>query len=193
MSKAAPASTSAPTRRAIREAQAAARRRKTILGAAGAGLAAVLAGAGILVQLPAAGGQLVPGANAAAGAQRFVLPTGAAHVASLTDTAGTDIDRSPATLKPLAFEMAKQRYGWGADQARCLDDLWTRESNWRWDATNPDSGAYGVAQAWPAEKYNSTGADWKTNPVTQISWGLDYIKRAHGTPCAVMSKYVNWY
>jgi hypothetical protein len=27
------------------------------------------------------------------------------------------------------------------------------------------------------------GADYLTNPVTQIRWGLDYIKKRYGSPC----------
>ena len=29
----------------------------------------------------------------------------------------------------------------------------------------------------------SAGADWQTNPATQIRWGLGYIKADYGTPC----------
>jgi len=41
----------------------------------------------------------------------------------------------------------------------------------------------------------SAGADWESNPVTQIKWGLDYIDRVYGTPCAAWqhSQSNNWY
>ena len=29
----------------------------------------------------------------------------------------------------------------------------------------------------------SAGADWQTDPATQIRWGLGYIKAIYGTPC----------
>ena len=29
----------------------------------------------------------------------------------------------------------------------------------------------------------SAGADWKTNPATQIKWGLDYMNARYGSPC----------
>ena len=29
----------------------------------------------------------------------------------------------------------------------------------------------------------SAGADWQTNPATQIQWGLGYIKAIYGDPC----------
>jgi tRNA(Met) C34 N-acetyltransferase TmcA len=28
----------------------------------------------------------------------------------------------------------------------------------------------------------SAGADWKTNPATQIKWGLDYMNSRYGSP-----------
>jgi hypothetical protein len=60
--------------------------------------------------------------------------------------------------------------------------MWMDESSWRWDAQNA-SGAYGIPQALPASKMATAGADWRTNPATQISWGLGYIKSVYGTPC----------
>src|SRR6266567_2009336 len=57
----------------------------------------------------------------------------------------------------------------------CLKDMWDRESGWRYDAENA-SGAYGIPQALPGSKMASAGADWQTNPATQIKWGLGYIK-----------------
>ena len=34
---------------------------------------------------------------------------------------------------------------------------------------------------------SSFGADWATNPVTQIRWGLDYIRDRYGSPCSAWS------
>jgi hypothetical protein len=75
------------------------------------------------------------------------------------------------------------RYGWSNGQFSCLDNLWTRESGWNLYATNPSSGAYGIPQALPASKMASAGADWQTNPATQIRWGLGYIQATYGSPC----------
>ena len=82
-----------------------------------------------------------------------------------------------------------------AAQFDCLDKLWTRESGWRWNADNPGSDAYGIPQSLPGSKMASAGADWLTNPVTQITWGLSYIKGRYGSPCAAWahSESVNWY
>ena len=83
--------------------------------------------------------------------------------------------------------------GW-SDQFGCLDSLWTRESGWSTYASNP-SGAYGIPQALPGSKMASAGADWRTNPATQIRWGLDYIASSYGSPCAAWShsQSYNWY
>jgi len=64
----------------------------------------------------------------------------------------------------------------------CLKEMWNRESGWRYDAENA-SGAYGIPQALPGSKMASAGADWQTNPATQIKWGLGYIKAIYGDPC----------
>lgn len=86
-------------------------------------------------------------------------------------------------------------YGWGDDQFSCLDSLWTKESNWQYDARNPSSGAYGIPQSLPAEKMASAGDDYLTNPVTQIKWGLGYISDVYGTPCGAWghSQSTGWY
>lgn len=86
-------------------------------------------------------------------------------------------------------------HGWGGDQMTCLLRLWNQESSWLTNATNPSSGAYGIAQALPAEKYSSTGADWLTSYRTQINWGLGYIADRYGSPCGAWDHEVssNWY
>ena len=66
---------------------------------------------------------------------------------------------------------------------RLPDNIWTRESGWRWNAANA-SGAYGIPQALPGSKMATAGADWQTNPATQIKWGLGYIQSIYGTPAA---------
>lgn len=86
-------------------------------------------------------------------------------------------------------------YGWGDDQFQCLDSLWTRESNWRHTAENPSSGAYGIPQSLPASKMSRFGDDYRTNPITQIEWGLWYIEGRYGDPCGAWahSESVGWY
>jgi hypothetical protein len=85
--------------------------------------------------------------------------------------------------------------GWGSAQFSCLNALWNKESRWNYQAQNPSSGAYGIPQALPGSKMASAGSDWRTNPITQIEWGLDYIAGRYGTPCAAWShsQSVGWY
>ena len=99
--------------------------------------------------------------------------------------------------KAVAALMVADR-GWNDAQFGCLVKLWTKESNWRWNADNPTSSAYGIPQALPGSKMASAGADWRTNPVTQIKWGLGYIAARtsrYGTPCSAWAHSVNhnWY
>ena len=50
-----------------------------------------------------------------------------------------------------------------------------QESGWRVNATNKSSGAYGIPQALPGSKMASAGADWQTNPITQLKWMNSYV------------------
>lgn len=59
-------------------------------------------------------------------------------------------------------------------------DLIYHESGCRVDARNAGSGAYGIPQALPGSKMASAGADWETNPVTQIRWMSGYVSRYGG-------------
>ena len=95
-------------------------------------------------------------------------------------------DLSDADPRTIAKALLPE-FGFGADQFACLDSLYMGESGWRVDADNPSSSAYGIPQALPGSKMASAGADWATNPVTQIRWGLGYIQDRYGTPCGAWS------
>ncbi len=86
-------------------------------------------------------------------------------------------------------------YGWSDSQFSCLDSLWTKESGWNATAMNRSSGAYGIPQSLPGSKMATVGSDWRSNPVTQITWGLQYIKSVYGSPCSAWghSQRSNWY
>jgi hypothetical protein len=73
--------------------------------------------------------------------------------------------------------------GWSGAQWTCLSNLWQRESLFGTTARNYRSGAYGIPQALPASKMATAGADWRTNPATQVKWGLHYITTRYGNPC----------
>jgi hypothetical protein len=87
----------------------------------------------------------------------------------------------PGTARSIGFNMLAS-FGFATSQWGCLDDLWNEESNWVYNAENA-SGAYGIPQALPGSKMASAGADWLTDPTTQIKWGLGYIQSTYGTPC----------
>ena len=80
-----------------------------------------------------------------------------------------------------------------ADVAAALD-LINHESGCRWNARNAYSGAYGIPQALPGSKMASAGADWETNPVTQIRWMAGYVTRYGGWRGALNFWYAHgWY
>lgn len=93
----------------------------------------------------------------------------------------------PGSAQAIAYDMVLAR-GWGDDEFGCLVALWKKESGWRVNALNKSSGAYGIPQALPGNKMASAGADWETNPATQIAWGLGYIGGRYGSPCGAWSK-----
>lgn len=100
----------------------------------------------------------------------------------------------PGSAKEIGL-IQVQAIGWEYNEYSCLVKLWDRESNWRWNAENKSSGAYGIPQSLPGTKMASAGDDWMTNPATQIKWGLGYIKNRYKTPCGALahSDEHNWY
>jgi len=112
-----------------------------------------------------------------------------------TNVPNVPINVSPGSAQAIAKEMMANQYGWGDDQFACLVALWERESGWRVNSSNPSSGAYGIPQALPGSKMASAGADWRTNPATQIAWGLGYIKGRYATPCGAWGAFQQkgWY
>ena len=129
---------------------------------------------------------------------RTSLRATASHSTSPSNVTG---DRAPSavlttrcTAQAIAYDMVMAR-GWGVGEFDCLVSLWNRESHWNVYAHNASSGAYGIPQALPGSKMGSAGADWATNPATQITWGLGYIQGRYGTPCGawVASETKGWY
>ncbi len=141
------------------------------------------------VQSVSEAGQQAGSVIAAAAKAQGAADAAAARAAY--ERASREAQRNPQAL---ARMMVADR-GWSSEQFTCLNLLWTKESNWRWNATNPSSGAYGIPQSLPGSKMATAGADWRTNPATQIEWGLDYIAGRYGNPCGAWahSKATNWY
>jgi len=145
----------------------------TVLEAERQQLIAMSAAAGTLTVVTkpklASPGQVVaanPGANTSTG---------------ITYVASTPPD--PKTAQAIAYNMMGS-FGFNpTTYFGCLLDLWQRESSWNYQAENA-SGAFGIPQALPGLKMASAGADWQTNPATQIRWGLGYIKGQYGNPCS---------
>jgi hypothetical protein len=121
--------------------------------------------------------------------------TGGTGAANATG-GGTTVDTPAAPADPTGAEAIGKSLlpSFGYDQTTqwdCLYNLWMRESGWNVYAENTSSGAYGIPQAYPGDKMASVGADWQTNPTTQITWGLGYIKSIYGTPCGAWQNEVN--
>jgi hypothetical protein len=136
---------------------------------------------------------VVAAEQAAAAASAAAASAAASASAASADEAATSQDTvtaappDPGTAEQIGYDMLpsfgfSQSTQWG-----CLDDLWQSESGWSYDAENPSSGAYGIPQALPASKMASAGADYLTDPTTQIKWGLQYISATYGTPCDAWS------
>ncbi|MFE2260365.1 aggregation-promoting factor C-terminal-like domain-containing protein [Streptomyces griseosporeus] len=89
--------------------------------------------------------------------------------------------------------MARQMVASG--QFQCFSNIVDHESSWNYRAVNASSGAYGLFQALPGSKMASAGADWQTNPATQIKWGLNYMNERYGSPCDAWSFWQanHWY
>ena len=106
-----------------------------------------------------------------------------------------ELARTPLGAKKVAKSILMDEYGFAEKEYKCLNQLWTKESNWNYKARNKNSGAHGIPQALPATKMNVVSTDWRTNPVTQIRWGLRYISIRYETPCKALSKHKrsNWY
>jgi ABC-type transporter Mla MlaB component len=122
-----------------------------------------------------------------------------ANAVALVSLAARQVElaKSPKGAKKVAQSIIEEKYPkWDKKrQIDCLNDLWTSESHWNYRAHNYRSGAHGIPQALPAIKMEIVSTDWRTNPVTQIRWGLSYIKARYDTPCNALlkKKRSNWY
>ncbi|WP_059009510.1 aggregation-promoting factor C-terminal-like domain-containing protein [Streptomyces specialis] len=119
------------------------------------------------------------------------IVTASAAVLGVTGVSGTASAASAAeSNQDIAREMIDDD-----TQYACFANIVDHESDWDHTATNASSGAYGLVQALPASKMAEAGADWKTNPETQIEWGLDYMNERYGSPCGAWAFWQanQWY
>jgi hypothetical protein len=128
-------------------------------------------GGSLLIGLVVIGGWLALTHGAAAGGGSVSAQSG--PVTTVSQSSNVALGQRMAAAK-----------GWTGGQWTCLDELWTKESGWRMVWNTAGSGAYGIPQSLPASKMASAGADYMTDPATQINWGLGYIEQTYGTPCA---------
>ncbi|KOU41499.1 transglycosylase SLT domain-containing protein [Streptomyces sp. WM6378] len=118
----------------------------------------------------------------------------AAAGATLLAAAGVAMAAVPAQAAPTSAQaIAKQMMP--DAQFQCFSKIVNHESGWNPSATNASSGAYGLVQALPGNKMASAGADWQTNPATQIKWGLGYMNERYGSPCGAWNFWQqnSWY
>jgi Transglycosylase SLT domain len=106
---------------------------------------------------------------------------------------GSDFTFLPSYSIGQIQSIAKQMVAGG--QWTCFSNIVNHESSWNYKAVNPSSGAYGLFQALPGSKMSSAGADWRSNPATQIEWGLNYMDSRYGSPCEAWSFWQanHWY
>ena len=119
--------------------------------------------------------------------------TGSSTTTSHTSTSNTSTPAPSTTPTGSAQSIAAQIVP--ADQLAAFDQIISHESGWNVTATNPTSGAYGLAQSLPGNKMASAGADWQTNASTQITWALNYMNTTYGSPTQAWSFWQNnsWY
>lgn len=188
----APASAASPHDRAAAPAALLARAGGTRLAAASVAPGHTVAG--VSVAAFAAGPRALAAARHRADLDSVSSAGTASGARATTTRASRSTTRVARSPQQIGKSLASAR-GWGGRQFACLDALWTKESNWTATADNPTSSAYGIPQALPGRKMASHGADWRTNPETQIRWGLDYIAEVYGSPCKAWShsRRLNWY
>ncbi|MFD3872288.1 transglycosylase SLT domain-containing protein [Streptomyces sp. NPDC058623] len=109
--------------------------------------------------------------------------------------AGSMLATVPAQAAPTSAKAIAQQMIKDPAQFAAFNNIISRESGWNHTATNASSGAYGLVQALPASKMSSAGSDWKTNPATQIKWGLDYMNSRYGSPVGAWNFWQthHWY
>ena len=101
---------------------------------------------------------------------RRTLYTGVLCLAMLNTSPALGVDNSQTN----AYKLYAHMKIIDAKQYQCIEMLWTKESNWNPAARN--GSHYGIPQM--------RNVKLKTmDAMTQIDWGLRYIKGRYQTPC----------
>ena len=123
------------------------------------------------------------------------LALGCAHTTPESPPVREAANNTAAQNREIARTLIRKEYAkWdNATQLQCLDELWHAESRWNHRARNSRTGACGIPQSYPcnkmAEHGKAYGVDYRRNPWPQIAWGLEYIDRRYGSPCAAWRKF----
>ncbi|MEU4213074.1 transglycosylase SLT domain-containing protein [Streptomyces sp. NPDC026206] len=127
--------------------------------------------------------------------RKLVAAAGAALALGTAGAVLTAVPAQAAAPSTSATQETARKMISNEAQFQCFSKIVEHESGWKHTATNASSGAYGLVQALPGSKMASAGADWKTNPATQIKWGMDYMKDRYGSPCGAWTFWQahNWY
>ena len=90
--------------------------------------------------------------------------------------AGGSKPKQYVTYKEFALHQLDYNY----KEFKCLEKLYTKESNWRPEAKN--GSHHGIPQG--RSKYLATVDGYK-----QVQWGLDYIGHRYGEPCIALQHW----
>ncbi|MCX4663593.1 lytic transglycosylase domain-containing protein [Streptomyces uncialis] len=144
-----------------------------------------------LIRRTASPKKALAGAAVAAATTGMLLASGPAQAATPAQAAPV----SAQTVKAASAKTIAKKLIPDSTQYTAFEKIITRESNWDVTAQNSSSGAYGLVQALPGTKMATHGSDWRTNPETQIKWGLDYMEDRYGSPVGAWNfwKSNGWY
>jgi serine/threonine protein kinase len=132
--------------------------------------------------VPIGTGAVPPGTGTAPAGPQTAEPS--AEPAPKGVTIGKAPAGNPVGAQQIALQMMP-KFGFDQKQYGCLLALWNKVSGWDVYAKGP-AGQYGIPQALPGEVMAAAGPNWQTNAATQIAWGLGYIRKTYGTPCAAL-------
>jgi uncharacterized protein YabE (DUF348 family) len=121
----------------------------------------------------------------------------------VTQPAVTQVEVVGTSLSGIKGDMALA--GISSDDYEFADYIISHESGWcptkaQGEHTCPPipddpytSGGYGLCQATPGSKMSSAGADWETNPITQLRWCAGYAEGRYGSWSAAYDHWVNYH
>lgn len=124
-----------------------------------------------------------------------VLVSSCTHNAPVVSDISLATQNDATQNKEIARHLIRSEYAQWDDetQLRCLDDLWEAESRWNHRARNKRTGACGIPQSFPCHKMadfgEAYGVDYRRNPWPQVAWGLQYIEKRYGSPCAAWKRF----